>query len=187
MTETNNDLRIVREIANGNEEVFRQVFTQFRPGLVRYAAGVLAGDIDAAQDAVDEAFLSLWRSAARFRGDCTLAGWLRRITRNKAIDYIRRRRETTRGKDDSEDRLEDTDGVTPERSYLIQERSDQIRLALQELSADHRDVLWQCYFEHRTLAEIAEASEIPENTVKTRLYHARKQLGSLLEKRKIWP
>ena len=49
-----------------------------------------------------------------------------------------------------------------------------------QLSPDHREALWLCYYEERPLAQIAAIMECPENTVKTRLFHARKQLHAML-------
>ena len=59
--------------------------------------------------------------------------------------------------------------------------ASQLRAALEHLSFEHREVIWLCYFEDKPLAEIAEITGCPENTVKTRLFHARRNLRMLTE------
>lgn len=143
---------------------------------------MLAGDAEAASEVVDEAFLNIWREAGAYRGDGDADGWVRRIVRNKTVDWLRARRE--RPASDAEGQrhaaLAD-DRDSPEASTEKAEAARRLRAALERLSPSHREVVWLCYFEERSVAEIAVIAGCPENTVKTRLFHARKLLRVELE------
>lgn len=174
----------LRRIATGDREAFSRLYATAQPGLARYAAALLAGDGDAALDVVDEAFLSIWREAGRYSGAGNADGWIRRIVRNKSIDWLRSRRERPIANDAEQgaaDRLVD-EADTPERAAERSSQALELRKALERLSPDHREVVWLCYFEDRSLSEIAQIAGCPENTVKTRLFHARRQLRSELQR-----
>ncbi|MCR5879655.1 RNA polymerase sigma factor [Phenylobacterium sp. J367] len=173
---------LLRLIAAGDRAAFTRLYADTRPDLTRYAAAMLGGDADAASDVVDEAFLSLWREAGAYRGEGSADGWIRRIVRNKAVDWLRSRRE--RPTSDAETQrhaalADETD--SPEASTEKAQAARRLRAALERLSPSHREVVWLCYFEERSVAEIAVIAGCPENTVKTRLFHARKLLRTELE------
>ena len=172
---------LIRGIAGGDRNAFGQLYRVLQSPMLRYATGLLAGDRAAAEDAVDEAFAAVWQQADRFSGSGSADGWVRRIVRNKAIDLVRRNRETGIGTD-SQSWLDHTpsDGPSPFDSAVNQSDREWLGAAMAQLSPDHRETLWLCYYEERPLAQIAEIMECPENTVKTRLFHARKQLRGVL-------
>lgn len=151
----------------------------------RYAAGLLAGDNEAAADVIDEAFMDIWRSAGNYDGSGAAEGWIRRIVRNKSIDWIRKQKEKVGITESDQAQYESqADGDTPETEYEKKSDGDELKQAMNRLSTEHREVLWLAYFEHKSVAEISEATDVPENTVKTRMFHARKQLKSVLERRR---
>ena len=169
---------LIAEVAAGSQTAFAALYTSLQPKMVRYAAGLLAGDRDTAADAVDEAFFDIWRSASRFQGQGSAEGWVRHIVRNKAIDLIRKNRERLAASDDEAQSFEDSpdEADTPEdRAEKISD-SDELQRLLRRLSPEHREAVWLCYYEEKSLAEIAEIAGCPENTVKTRLFNARKLL-----------
>lgn len=172
----------LHRIARGDRAAFTDLYQRVQPQLVGYAGAILAGDVDAALDVVDEAFLNIWREAGRYGGEGSADGWIRRIVRNKAVDWLRSRRERPDARR-AEKIAELADlSDTPERAAEKTSAADELRGALERLSPDHREVVWLCYFEERSLAEIAVIAGCPENTVKTRLFHARKQLRRELER-----
>jgi RNA polymerase sigma-70 factor (ECF subfamily) len=166
-------------IAGGDRTAFTSLYARAQPELVRYAAALLAGDVDAALDVVDEAFLNIWRDAGRYSGAGNADGWIRRIVRNKAIDWLRTRRERPFGADGEAERLVDP-AEAPDHAAERNSAARELRRALEKLSPEHREVVWLCYFEDRSLAEIAAIAGCPENTVKTRLFHARRLLRQRL-------
>jgi RNA polymerase sigma-70 factor, ECF subfamily len=168
----------LQQIARGDRAAFSRVYLATRLDFARYATGLLAGDRDAAEDAVDEAFIAIWQQADRYDGRGSAIGWMRRIVRNKAIDWLRKQRETTFA-DTSDGLNTDTqrdDAPTPFEAAAHKSTAKALRAALDRLSFDQREAVWLCYFEDRSLSEIAEIAGCPENTVKTRLFHARRIL-----------
>jgi RNA polymerase sigma-70 factor, ECF subfamily len=144
--------------------------------MLAYAAGLLAGDYQAAEDAVDDAFLDIWKGAGSFSGSGNAEGWIRHIVRNKAIDWLRKQKgEVADGRDmGSDDRV---DGEpNPEECAIAANTADLLKQILQMLSTQQREAVFLCYYEDLPLAEIAAISQCPESTVKTRLFHARKRL-----------
>lgn len=175
---------LLERIASGDRQAFASLYTAMGPALLRYAAGLLAGDAEAAADVVDEAFMDVWRLAARFESRGSADGWIYRITRNKAVDWLRGRRERPLAGADEEDRIAAVadEADTPEEALQKVSAADELRRALDRLSPEHREAVWLCYFEERSLAEIAAIAGCPENTVKTRLFHARRLLRGTLER-----
>ncbi len=165
-------------IASGDTAAFSRLYGALRPELLRYATGLLAGDRDAAEDAVDEAFVAVWQQSGRYDGRGNAKGWVRKIVRNKAIDWLRKQREIPMSSDmeAGEAMLFANDVATPFEKASASSEALTLRAALSELSFEQREAVWMCYFEERSLREIAEAVGCPENTIKTRLFHARKIL-----------
>ncbi len=169
-------------IALGNRDAFTGLYSRLQPTLVRYAAALLAGDIDAALDVVDDAFFSIWRDAGRFSGAGSADGWVRRVVRNKAVDWLRRRKERPAGPEAERRAASVADPAAgPEEVAGLQAAGRRLRTAMAFLTPIHREVVWLCYFEELSVAEIAQMAGCPENTVKTRLFHARKHLRAQLE------
>jgi RNA polymerase sigma-70 factor, ECF subfamily len=170
----------LRAIALGDQAVFTDLFRDYLPRFVGYATGLLAGDKEAAEDVVDEAFVVIWQQAGSFDGKGSAEGWMRRIVRNKAIDWCRKQRElpmTNELEAQHAERSGDND-ASPFEKAAQSSAARQLREALAILSIEQREAIWLCYFEERSIAEIADIVCCPENTVKTRLFHARKILGN---------
>ncbi|MFV0643787.1 MAG: RNA polymerase sigma factor [Sphingomonadaceae bacterium] len=173
---------LLGRIAGADKAAFTQLYRALQAKMERYAAGLLAGDMHLAADAVDEAFMDIWRNASSWSGSGSADGWIRRIVRNKAIDAIRKIKEKP-GLNDAEQAAYDNqadDADTPEEALEKKSDGDELRRAMDRLSPEHREAIWLCYYEGLSLAQIAEQADVPENTVKTRLFHARKQLKKLL-------
>ena len=167
-------------IAKGDRAAFDRLYRAQRRPLLAYALGLLAGDRAAAEDAIDEAFIDIWLQAGRFANSGSAQGWIRRIVRNKAVDWLRKHgsnrfAEWSSANDDRADESPD-----PEEQLVAASTRDWLRTALGKLSLEQREAVMLCYFEERPLAEIAAIQTCPEGTVKTRLFHARLNLRGLL-------
>lgn len=172
---------LLRGIAQGERRAFETLYLEMQRPMLAYAIGLLAGDRSAAEDAVDEAFMDIWQSAGSFTGMGSGEGWVRRIVRNKAIDWLRRQRAArTEAWTHLHDYLPD-DAVGPEGAALSADAAQWLRGALSALSVEQREVVILCYFEERPLTEIAAIAGCPLGTVKTRLFHARAILRRMLD------
>ena len=169
---------LLSAVASGDRNAFATLFRTCQPRMVGYATGLLAGDRAAAEDVVDNAMIAVWQQADRFAGSGSAEGWLRRIVRNKAIDWLRGNRLGKLNANAEDFPVADIPDLALNPELLASRNSDAAALhrALAQLSLVHREAIWLCYFEDKSLAEIAEICGCPENTVKTRLFHARRHL-----------
>lgn len=138
---------------------------------------------DGAEDVVQDSFLGLWRSAARYqRGRGSVRAWLLGIVHNRSIDALRagRKRERRRaGIEHIEERLDG--GQALEDDLVRREQGGEVRDALSDLPVDQRRVLLLAYFGGLTQAEIAEELDVPVGTVKGRARLGLAKLRDALE------
>jgi RNA polymerase sigma-70 factor, ECF subfamily len=176
------DKMLISATAAGNTQAFSELYSRFHDKMVRYAKTILVGNTGEADDAYNAAFLDIWRSAGSFSGQGSAEGWIRRIVRNKSIDLLRGVKEKTmlNDKDVHATQLIVDVAPGPEDNAIASSQAKALHDALMQLTLDHREVVWLCYFEAKGVSDIAEIVGCPENTVKTRLYHARKHLHLIL-------
>lgn len=182
-----NAAALIRATAAGDKSAFERLYNQMQRPMLAYALGLLAGDRSAAEDAVDEAFLALWTQADSFTGGADNGqnsgeAWVRRLVRNKAVDWLRRQKSArTEVLTTTHEWLAD-DGDGPEQAAISADAAHWLRGALTQLSVDQREAVLLAYFEDRSVADIASIIGCPVGTVKTRLFHARQILRGRLTK-----
>ncbi len=149
---------------------------------VRAFAQRLVGEAAAAEDLVHEVFVALPRAARKFRGDSSLRTFLISIAVNHAHHYVRsasRRRAAF-------SRLEREPGAgqhpDPESIARRKELAQALTRALDTLPVDQRVAFVLCEVEERTSRDAAEIAGVPEGTVRTRLFHAKRKLREELER-----
>ncbi len=158
------DLALVRAVRAGDESAMAALYDRYSPIVYSVALRVLK-DTSAAEDVLQDIFMQLWRNPAAFdssRGN--MAAWLAVISRNRAIDSLRRRR--------PESDIEDVViSVQPDLA-LDAERAramDKVRGTLQGMPAAQRSALEMAYFDGLSHSEIAEKTGEPLGTIKTRI------------------
>ena len=162
--EASRDARLVSAIRAGNEQAMGQLYDLYS-SLVYSVALRVVGDTGAAEDILQEIFMQLWRSPAAFdssRG--SLPAWLSVITRNRAIDSLRRRRPETDWSDVILSIEPDLIGDAERRRAM-----EKVRDALNGMPEAQRLALEMAFFEGLTHKEIAEKIGDPLGTVKTRI------------------
>lgn len=170
----------MRDFAPVGERLVRDVERRVRPALIRYVLGLTRGDLQWAEDVVQETVLRAWRHAEVLPRDAELARpWLFTVARRIVVDDLRAR--SIRPIELSAERLDfepcdesDLDSV---------ENVEQVRHALLGLSPQHRRVLFEVYYLDRSLTEAATLIGIPVGTVKSRLHSAIRALRNALELR----
>ena len=148
----------------------------------------LVRDESTAEDLVSEVFVDVWRQAGKFEGRSAVSTWLLAITRFKALSALRRRKDLELD-DEAANAIEDASD-DPEVAAQKKDTSDALRKCLTSLSSDHREIVDLVYYHEKSVEEVAEIVGIPENTVKTRLFYARKKLAGLLKAAGVergWP
>jgi len=137
----------------------------------------IMGNRDAALDASQETFITLFRKAAQFKGNSAFSTWLYRVAVNTCYDQLRKQRR--RQTDSLPDDRDPPDPKTSERLESVEVRSE-IEEALVALPDEFRAAVILSDLEALPLAAVAEALEIPIGTVKSRVFRGRKLLAQAL-------
>jgi RNA polymerase sigma-70 factor, ECF subfamily len=157
---------------------FDEVVRLYRPRIFRYLMATL-NDRDAAESLTQDCFFKAWNARHQFRGESSLMTWLTRIAVNLARDYIRNRRMRFWQKTRSEalDPMDIGDWLpdersTPEQAFMAREKVNAVWSVVQQLSPHQRTVFLLRFVEEMELPQIAQATGMNENTVKSHLYRA---------------
>ena len=166
-----NDLALLVRVGRGDRRAFADIYRLYQPRLYGYLRRLLR-DPATVEEVLDDVMLVVWKDARKFRGQSAVSTWVFGIAYRKAMTAIR-----SEGRYQAPlDRGADANAVADEPS---QDR-EWIRAALMHLSPDHRQVVELTYFSGFSYREIADIACCPVNTVKTRMFHARRRLKVLL-------
>jgi RNA polymerase sigma-70 factor (ECF subfamily) len=172
------DASLVGRIAHGDEAAMRALFVRHQVRVYRFMLRLL-GNEALAEDLTSEVFLDVWRrAAARFEGRASVSTWLLAIARYKAL-ASGRRSDTQLDETALDDLADLADG--PEEAVQKKDRSATLRQCLAALSVEHREIVDLVYYHEKSVEEAATILDIPANTVKTRMFYARKRLARLLQ------
>lgn len=169
---------LLARVAAGDRDAFETLYARFQRPLYGYLTKMLK-DRNIAEDLTNEVMLAVWRGAGGYQRRSQPSSWIFGIAHNKAVSYLRRRREAALG-DGVAEALPDP-GPTP---LAAAERQDLARVMqgfIDQLSPEHQEVLQLTYYQELSIREIAEITGCVENTVKTRMHYARQRLKALLQ------
>jgi len=177
--EDSSSLEIVwlERIANRDRNAFEALYQEFGPRVFRFVVRMIR-DETKAEEVTNDVMVEIWKSASQFQGRSSPSTWIFSIARHRALNAIRGKKLSTTSLDDAvevmdehEDPMADTDEITT---------SNLLRTAVNQLSTEHREVVELTFFQGLNYKEIATIVECPEGTVKTRMFHAKKQLKPIL-------
>ena len=178
---------LIGRIASGDRLAMQVLFARHHVRVYRFVLRVVR-DETKAEDLISEVFLDVWRQADRFEGRSAVSTWLLAIARFKALSALRRKPDQELD-DETAEAIEDpTDD--PEAALGKKDKAAAMRKCLAGLSAEHREIIDLVYYHEKSVEEVAVIVGIPEATVKTRMFYARKKLGELLKAAGIergWP
>jgi RNA polymerase sigma-70 factor (ECF subfamily) len=135
----------------------------------------LLGNRDDAAETVQEGLLALWRHRAKLDPSRNPKGWFYRVVRNLCVDRLRRRRLATAAPLEAAG-LQDEGSADPARIVQDNEYRTRLRLQLESLPPNLREILFLRDFHDLSYAELAEVLSIPPGTVMSRLHRARMEL-----------
>lgn len=172
------DQALIERIASGDKLAMRALFARHHVRVYRFILR-LVRDETLAEDLIGEVFLDVWRQAASFKARAAVSTWLLAIARFKALSLLRRKGEVALDEEAAR-KIEDT-ADNPEAAIERKQRSEILRRCWSRLSPQHRDIIDLVYYQEKAIAEVAAIVGVPENTVKTRMFYARKRLAQLLK------
>jgi RNA polymerase sigma-70 factor, ECF subfamily len=187
VNQTTSDDVLIGRIAQGDRLAMQVLFARHHVRVYRFVLR-LVSDPATAEDLISEVFLDVWRQADRFEGRSAVSTWMLAIARFKALSALRKRSDKELDEETAaaiEDPSDD-----PEVSVQKKDKSAALRTCLTALSPEHREIIDLVYYHEKSVEEVAEIVGIPENTVKTRMFYARKKLAELLKTAGVergWP
>jgi RNA polymerase sigma-70 factor, ECF subfamily len=173
MPEGLSDLEVIKQIAGGDKRALETLYTRHSGRTFKFLLRLTANR-SAAEDLTHDVFLEVWKSAGRFEGRSSAATWILSIARYKALDAKRKQRSL------SEHDLPGRAEPTPEMTAIKESTGNYMRECMAQLSGEHQEIIDLVYFHEKSVAEVSEILGIPENTVKTRMFYARKKLKEKL-------
>lgn len=186
-TTDDRDRDLIARIAKRDSAALRALYMSHNVRIYRFVLH-LARNETLAEDVVSETFMKVWRKASSFEGNSRVSTWLLTIARNEAISVLRRKTEAPLDEKAAAEQEDESD--TQEVVTAKKDKSAIMRACIDKLSDAHREIIDLVYYQDRSVAEIAHILDIPENTVKTRMFHARKQLSEHFRRAGIdrgWP
>jgi len=174
---TSDDM-LLESIADGNRTAMHILYCRHNVRVYRFILRIVR-DATTAEDLVSQVFLDVWRTAGQFQGRSQVSTWLLSIARFKALTAMRQRRFEDIDQDDV--RQIPDDAETPETSLDRNDTSAILRACVQKLSPAHREIINLVYYHEKSVEEVGQIIGIPQSTVKTRMFYARKQLADLLK------
>lgn len=179
-------LRQLLERVVGKDEVaLADLYRHMNRPICAFALRRLSDPV-AADEIVVETMYEVWRHAYRFAGQSQVSTWVLGIARHKILDRLRRQ-----GQHACEPLSEEAEEVADERPdaymHLVQrQQAAQISRCMEALPESQRECIHLVFYEDMPLAEVALLQDCPENTVKTRLFHARRKMKACLERQIRW-
>lgn len=168
------DHALIEDCMRGDRQALATLVRRYeRP--VYNAAFRMLGNPDEAADVTQTTFLKAFENLQRFNPDYKFFSWIYRIAVNESINQLNRRKRVTAL---TEDRAATT--PSPDQTLETGRLSGQLQLVLRDLSEDHRAVIVLRHFVECSYRQIGEILQIPEKTVKSRLFSARQQMKERL-------
>ncbi|MCH8821940.1 MAG: RNA polymerase sigma factor [Planctomycetes bacterium] len=171
------DELLVLRSQGGDEKALELLIKSWQPRLWRHARR-LTGRGDAAWDVLQETLLAIVRGLHRLDDPALFRTWAYRIATNKCADWTRKQQRDRKILQTAAQNYESSSTKENEPN----DDEQRLHVAMGNLSGDRQAILAMHYQEQMGIAEIAVALNIPAGTVKSRLFHARKQLKELLER-----
>jgi RNA polymerase sigma-70 factor (ECF subfamily) len=167
------DRELAHRFSSGDDESVRAVYQRYGRAVHTVAYSIVR-DTSTAADVVQATFVKAWQAAGTFNPERDLGPWLYTIARRQAIDTLRRERRTEPAEAEVVDSAEAPPSL--ERTW----EAYQVRLAVEQLPDDEREVVRLAWFLGLSHPEIADRLGVPIGTVKSRSHRAHRRLTSLL-------
>jgi RNA polymerase sigma-70 factor (ECF subfamily) len=172
------ELQLLQRTARGDREAFQRLYFLFHRRLTRFLLRVTRRP-DVTEEVINDTMLVVWQRAGDFRGESHLSTWIMGIAYRRALKRLSSERRTVRASD------ADGQSASPDAQTLADlaqraELVDWLDAAFAQLSPEHRLTIQLTYLLGMSCEEIANITECPVSTVKTRMFYARQRLRELL-------
>lgn len=174
LMDDNEDLKLVSEARQGSRDSFERLLLRYERPIFNAAYRILH-DYEDAKDVTQNVFLKAFQNLEQFNARHRFFSWVYRIALNESINLSKSRRRFN-GAEDTGIEVRDT----PENLLSRKELGELVQAALMSLEFEYRVLIVLRHFNHRSYQEMGEILELPEKTVKSRLFTARTLLREIL-------
>lgn len=173
--DNNKVFELLKAVGQGNEAAIRELYEQYSRRIYAFTLNRV-GDPGLAEEIVIDTMHEVWKRPDRFRGESKFSTWLLGVARYKILSARR-----SRGPDHDElDEELPSDDCSAFDLLAQKQRHEGVQHCMGKLSAEHRECLHLVFYEGMSVREVAEVQDAPENTIKTRLFHARQKIKNCL-------
>jgi len=163
-------------VAAGDRRSFEQLYRIYEARVFNYIR-TFVSDRAVADEVLVEVMVSVWQEAKTFRHISRVSTWILGIARHKALDAVRRTGRQQHGRVDLEEIADVADPADGPAEDADQRKLAALtRQALAKLSREHEEIIRLAFYEELPYEEISALLDIPVNTVKTRVFYAKRQL-----------
>jgi len=175
-TMTLTDVELVEQTLTGDRAAFDALVRRHHGPIYALALRIMK-DAEDAEDVTQGVFVKAFEKLATYKPEYKFFSWVYRIGLNEALNYKRR----TMSMDEYETGISAIDAYTPEKSYAERKLADEVGDAITQLSEDYRMVIVLKHYHDFSYEEMSEVLQIPEKTVRSRLFTARQRLKVILK------
>jgi RNA polymerase sigma-70 factor (ECF subfamily) len=170
------EAHLIGRVATRDLRAFEQLYRIYHPRLTRFLSG-LVGRPHLIEEVLDDTLLLVWDRPQAYNGASKVSTWIFAIAYRKALKVLRRCDDPV---DDSEVADQPSGEEGPEAEIGRRQAREALLAAMAELPVEQRTVVDLCYFHEMGYREIADIMDCPIDTVKTRMFHARRRLKTKL-------
>ena len=174
---TPEDVLLFARVRSHDRDAFEALYRLYHPRLTRFLLNLLHRP-QLVEEVLNDTLFVVWERSDTFRGASKLSTWIFAIAYRKAMKALRRLDEPVEDRDAD---VRPSEADAPDAPTNRRRAQTALLAALQRLSADHRAVVDLTYFHEMGYREIAEIMDCPVDTVKTRMFHARRHLRRMMD------
>jgi RNA polymerase sigma-70 factor (ECF subfamily) len=174
--ETPRDSQLLERIIARDLQAFEQLYRHYQPRLSRFLINIVNRP-QVVEEVLDDTMMAVWNTAANFRGASKVSTWIFAIAYRQAVKARSRWDEPL---PDLQDNDQASHEAQPDELLQNSRSHDALVEAMEQLSSDHRAVVDLTYFHGLGYREIADIMGCPIDTVKTRMFHARRKLKRVI-------
>ncbi len=175
--EDEENLKLLQRVAVKDKVAFESLYARFYPQLTRYLSRMMRRP-DMVEEVVSDTLFVVWEKAGQFQGRSKVSTWITGIAYLKGIKALDKLKSMP---EQHADQIHEHEDIEETRDLINRIGLEEwLTSGLDKISADQRSVVELTYFSGHSYQEIAEIMQCPVNTVKTRMFHARRRLAKLL-------
>jgi RNA polymerase sigma-70 factor, ECF subfamily len=181
------DRMLIARIAGADKIALKRFFLRHQTRIFRFIQRIVRNEA-VAEELTNEVFLDVWLDAKSYEGRSSVTTWLLTLAHNRAVSSLRKRRDEAWNEDEAKHIPDGAD--TAEVVVQKANKGALLRQCLDALPPDQREIMDLVYYHERSIAEVSAIFGMPEGTVKTKMFNARKRLSELLKAAGVdrgWP